>query len=1004
MALYLGSFTGGLFSGAQSVFNFYKDYQGVKRQVERDALDEARKQAREEEDAKRLAGTGSHEVPGTRDFTGTTRGTVTQTALPPPESTPASSRAQVSSDSAASGPGPGEVEPGPMMGIPTRGGAYPPPEDAWLSGGGKPREPAPTLGFDAGIVPDTRGQYFEGSPYARAARGAPVDPAYASPTPPPIGAAMMPDRPATDYRVRANAPPSPGVQSDVAAHDEIQPTSPRFPSTTVPVGGYYGRGVGPQSPAIPSAQIGGPYIPPPQQAPPNYPPQGVPSGFHPAQTQGTPPAPEGVAPVSEPIPAGQGNRPYMPPPQQRSPFMVPQEPVPAMPGGPGAPGGRVPLAAAEPPSLGARLLRSLNPVGSAQAAEAPPMRPVGTGDPNAPVQTPPPEDARPQGITPAQPPAAGTPVPAHSPPAPLAVAGTGGKVEQSEATPPMLAPAINPGPYLRAQKQRPDDAAMLQKVIDAEQANGVVTPEQLASHFEWETHWESNHTHGVGSRGDVSNATGIGQVVPGTRDEIDPNHELNPLDKFDGMRLTARYLKHLSVGKYNLGSNTIQTNLAYMSGPGAIALAHSNWPAFAAKYPDAVSYINSAYPGMKVDGTILPGGSPEHGQYDAVAGYRRAQAEGPDGLLSHLAETGPAGLGMSDRWRAYQSALETVLIQSGHPEAVPMAAEWTAQMSQQGTVSHLIAADQAILAGNGQLAINHLAKAHAFFPDHTYAQFGVDNKGNIWGYQLTDAGGTPVSNKPFQVTHEAIARQLIGLQNPVTYQKVLQAFQKENAAIDLNKAHADYYKQLPGIKEEQTRAGIEKAQLAAQAKADHDELVRKHQEETAALHAERNATLDTEVSKTYPTDQRPEKMPEGEYERAADIYRQIRKVPSQGGGDMSQASAKMYADGLAAGNYDMHLMPTKDGKAVYVVKDKQGKTVGTAPLSYEQGELIKPLLGLAGSAPLKEPGAAPPALPRPQLAPPAPPILDQQRTGVGAGAGTYGFNQGMTGLPQRRVA
>ena len=738
---------------------------------------------------------------------------------------------------------------------------------------------------------------------------------------------------------------------------------------------------------IPSAQIGGPYTPPPQvnPAPPQQQGPTEPIPHNPPGYDAQP----NTAPVNAPIPGAQGG-PYMPPPQRDTRGLPTPQPPNAQPIAPAlpppqqvAPSPATPMGGAS--SLGGRILSMLNPMGSAQAAEvAPGGAGRGSADapvefpPKGPVSTPPPASAQPQGITPAQPPTAKTDVASHSAPAPLVVAGTGGKVTQSEATPPALAPPVDVRPYNDAKQNHPERLAMIERAIAAEHAEGIVSPEfMMATIGRENVGWDNSIDHGTSVAGYKSSAKGLVQIVDKTRHSIDPNGELDWQDPEQNVRLGVRLYKTQALDQ-GLGSNTLQNAMVYRGGYDFLnGVAKHGFNGYAAQGPEQQSQVTDMmkmFPGAKLADIPITAVSANHNQYDAVAGYQRAQAEGPDGLLRHLAETGPAGLGMSDRWRAYQSALETVLIQSGHPDSVPMAAEWTAQMSQQGTVSNLLAADQAIMSGDAKTAIGYLAKAHAFFPDGTYARFGADDKGNIWAYQMTEAGGTPVG-KPTMITHEGIAKQLIGLQNPVTYVKTLQAYQKENAAIDLSKAHADYYKQLPGIKEAQTQAGIDKANIAAQAKADHDAQVAAHKAETDQLRGEHNAALDTEVGKTYPTDARPENMPEGEYERAADIYRQIRKVPSQGGGDMSQASAKMYADGLASGKYDIALMATQPGKPpVYAVRDKQGKNVGTAPLSYEQGELIKPLLGLAGSAPLKAPAVAPPVpAPTPGITPARPP-------------------------------
>jgi hypothetical protein len=1036
--IYLGSFAGGLFSGAQSIFSLYKEYQGVRRQVKLDEYDEQRRLAREEDEKKRLAGTGASKVPGTQDFT-RAPGT---TALPAPTPAPTPTAAPEAKPDILTRPPEPAYPPAPL----TEGDIAPSfrgqnrsaagtENDPWITGGGYPRTPM-VGGVPRALYPwdpynpvGTQTLHPQETSQAdvdralaehQARRAMARDPAYGPTQPQPTGPAQMPDRAALGYARQFNAP-SPGVQSDVDAHGAVpDPTrTPPWPMTPTnrPVGATVGAGGGPSAitnqpvgaslqpvPAppsvmaptnepIPSRQPGGPYTPPPQQDPrvPSYtmPQPAVPPADVAQPYQPPPPV---MAPGTEPIPSRQPGG-FISPPQQQDPRGLPPpqpySPAQATPPTsvpPPAPSPATPMGGAS--SLGGRILSMINPMGSAQAAEITPARPVGQGDPNAPAPTPTqsaygqppaPAPAQPTGITPAQPPTVDKNPPTHPPPAPVAVAGTGGKVLQSEGTPPALAPPVDMSHYNNTKTRYPERLAMVERAIAAEGAQGIVSPEfMLATIGRENAGWNNAISHGTSAAGYTSSAKGLVQIIDGTRRSIDPRGELDWRDPEQNIRLGVRLYKTQALDQ-GLGSDTLQNAMVYRGGYDFLnGVAKHGFDGYAAQGPEQKSQVvdmMKMFPGSKLADIPITAVSGNHKNYDAVALYQRAQAEGPDGLLRGLVETGPAGLGMSDRWRAAQSALESYLIISGHPEQAGMAGEWVAQMSQQGTVSNLIAADQAIMSKDPQTAIGYLAKAHAFFPDGTYARFGADNKGNIWAYRLSDRNGTPVG-QPFQVTHEDIAKQIIGLQNPVTYVKTLQAHQKENAKMELDRAHTEYYKQLPGIKEEQVRAGIEKEHLRQQGIRERTEQAERHQQETAALRAERNTALEADVEKAYPPSERPKDAPEGEYERAADIYRQIRKVPSQGGGDMSQASAKMYADGLAAGKYDLALMATQPGKPpVYAVRDKQGKNVGTAPLSYEQGELIKPLLGLAGSAPLQgAPNVAPPVpSPAPALTPAKPP-------------------------------
>jgi hypothetical protein len=151
--------------------------------------------------------------------------------------------------------------------------------------------------------------------------------------------------------------------------------------------------------------------------------------------------------------------------------------------------------------------------------------------------------------------------------------------------------------------------------------------------------------------------------------------------------------------------------------------------------------------------------------------------------------------------------------------------------------------------------------------------------------------------------------------------------------------------------------------------------------------AEHNTHLEEEANKLYPADEATVgteggKFTAEEYPVAANIYRQLRKHPEAGGANLSSVDAYRLANGLAAGvsqgskNAAFELRAGKlgaDGKPLgYGIVDKSGKVLKT--LNYEQGELVKGIVGLAGSAPLQAPGMAPPsttapALPRPQFTP-----------------------------------
>ncbi|HXI57327.1 MAG TPA: hypothetical protein VNO55_14770, partial [Polyangia bacterium] len=420
------------------------------------------------------------------------------------------------------------------------------------------------------------------------------------------------------------------------------------------------------------------------------------------------------------------------------------------------------------------------------------------------------------------------------------------------------------------------------------------------------------------------------------------------------------------------------------------------WETYARHNPIAANGVASIFsPDAKLSTEMFVAGKSGGDQYVKNV-IQAAHRDGPDGALTVIGEQGPEGLGMTDRIRNLQADMEAWLIRSGHMDKVPMAQEWVAQTMHQGTVSHLVAADAALLRGDTTGAINHLMKGNGFFPDGAYARAGVDKSGNIWVYRITEKGDN-VIGKPFQVTHEGLQTQIVALQNPTTFQKTLQAMQKENAGIDLHKAQTEWYKARPEIEAMKTesREAIANARMEAarQLQADRDQMARDRMEEKSRNDKERgiriaehNTHLEEEANKLYPADEATVgteggKFTAEEYPVAANIYRQLRKHPEAGGANLSSVDAYRLANGLAAGvskgsknpAYRLDLFGGEDGKPKgYGVVDKSGKVLKT--LTLEQGELVKGIVGLAGSAPLQAPGNAPPsttapALPRPQFTP-----------------------------------
>jgi hypothetical protein len=516
------------------------------------------------------------------------------------------------------------------------------------------------------------------------------------------------------------------------------------------------------------------------------------------------------------------------------------------------------------------------------------------------------------------------------------------------------------------------------------------------------------------------------------------------------MRLSIRVYKHLANGDAThggLGYNTVQSAFAYRAGAGHLPeVAAKGWQGYIDSAPTAlirterISQVNdmkNMFPTTQdFPASMFPGGSPEHKAYNVPELVAANAAAGPDGVLEKLQQSGPAGLGDTDRWRGMQSAMEHYLIISGHPEMAGMAQEWVAQVSHQGAVSHLMAADQALLAGDTQGAINHVLKSYAFFPDGAYARAGMDKKGEIWAYKIADGShGDPISS-PLHITHEVLAQKMIELRNPQTYTKVLQDHQKVNAEINLHNAQARWANARPEIETQKaenvglrTQAAIDKANADIAMK----QQQLQHKMEVDKARGERDKDVSGMVKDYYPPGEIPAGTDAEEYARSGSIFKQLIMTPSEGGAGIAAPAAKYFADGLSAGanpgsktarQFSLQAVTAKDGTPGYAIKNQKGEIIQSIP--HAAGEGLKGLIGLAGSEPLRAPGVPAPALtptplPSPrrtglmpemdpeQMNPQQMIVGSAQRGGIGAGANTYaalqsGYGQDLTGLPRRRVA
>jgi hypothetical protein len=959
----LGNFSGGLFQGAQSAFSLYQAYQGIQaEQYNLDAAEDAKKRAKEAMDeaaANKSPDAGiqtGDAVPRPAGYTPPSTvtgpvspGRITQTALPPPAAQ--TTAAPTTDGSTTTAPPISPVTPPPAVEpglVPTSVG---------------PRRDYP--GWDAaGSVPPG---------------GAVIPP------PQPIPTYTAPNDPGRAYQRQATGA-QPGIAADVAAHDEVQP-APTYTAPNDP-GRAYGR-----------------------------------------QSTGAQPGTDAdVAAHDEVQPSGL-TRPSYTPELSR----VPRVPSVA-PGGGGVPvQGGVPQASTEPapgapsgPGFLARTLASINPVGTAQAGELSQQDRVRMGgaaysdEDRAKVGLPPlsaqeradfakPTESAapaPQGVTTAQP---TKPAPGEAPtPPPVVVAGGAGKVVpnqqgpsvQSEPTPHVMGASVNPGPWARAQREHPELAGMLVDVVREHGGGpGGVTPELAAAVIEEESHWDPNAD--ASRTKDMGHGKGLGQIEPGTQADLEQivGRPLDPWNPRDNMIMTVEYLKMMG---HKYGEGSFAQTVAYMRGGGGVAEAGRDPQGYLQTHPfvarrlqavfgpDALKSItNASFPagdGGEGGGTRGPY-TPE--------GLVSAAQKGPDGTLDYMASYGPQNLPMSARWRASQALMEAAAIAHGRYDMIPHIRDYVAQESHAGALSNLQAMHQALMNGDPRSAALYGAKAHAFFPDGSYARFAVDKSNQLWAERYSEGPEHQTLGKPMLITPQGVLGQMMQLQSPGTYIKTLQDQQAAVSKADLQAAEAAWYKSRPGIEAAKVEGRQAVAETAAEARR---EVARITAEGRAALKTERDASttaLDKETNERFSDP--PKGVDPQQYANQSEIYRRLRMSNIQGGSGLGPQQAAVIAEGLTSRKYGLQakLDPATKQRS-YTVEDEKGNQVAT--MGAQHGDLIRALPGFAGSAPLKPPANA--AGQHTGLTPATP---------VGAGAGSMaalqqGYNQNLAGIPMQTQA
>lgn len=1058
MPLLLGSFTQGLFGGAQAVLGMYSTYQQIQgTQANQDAAanwlqtqkaqDEADKKAREAAGDAPIQPMSDGSTPTTPPSTPDTPpaptgdGKVTQTALPPPDKAKPAS---------ATPPSEREVD---LNKYAIWNPTNPTGTEALTSATANPgRQPDP-LSTTALMTPPNTGGTVTPNPWPTLpnAPGAPAQTAQTT-TPTPTPEAPRPPRnqvgegpviwtadqgmhharvgetgfiwdPATGYKRftwDGTQPPPPPVRG------------PAPPAASVAAGGVdeSGRPV----PTDPTAGISPPRSPPVPMASTNQP-VGATIGLG-----------GGTSAITNQPVGGAGG-----PSLLTRPSAITNQPVGGVGGvgaGPTAGGtpvqGGVPQASAQPPTVGQRigsLLSQVNPIGTAHAEGAPAAPPVPAP---APAQAPPQAGPR-AGVEPPAPAPAPAPAAAPAPPAqvadkngiavptpvathaeaptgaaaastptqagPVPVQGEAGKVAPGQATPsvqsattsPAAAPPVSPKPWIDVQRNNPQVAQMIRNSVDKYGRNGVVSPEDAAA-----VGWRESHLN-VRSAEDGYGSKGIMQVQPDTARQLERDMHLPPgtfdLDSPQGnMDAGVAYLAHLAVDQ-GFGPHSVQTNVAYMRGPGGAHEAFNDLNGFLRNNPIVARDIPTMYgPGFKFDLSQFNGGtSNPNYQPVTVQGAITAAQGGPDTWLPYITRTGPVDAGMTEKWRSAQNSLIYAALMNGHMDMVPHIIDFVAQQSHMGTLSNLAAADNALGSNNPEMAAQYIAKAHAFFPDGTFARVGVGKDGNVYVQQFDDGSKTAIG-KPFQVTHDMLSQQMLLLHNPATYTQELQKYQLQNAQIAMVKAHGQYYEQLPGIaqaKQEgiaqraadkiQSQQDLEQQREAARARE--NALNREHQEAMKGATAGSSAAtdqrhVDTEINKDYEGGQPQANEVAATLPRQSHVDAILRRSEASGGaglaGPLARETARDMVNGRGA---RLDRQTDKNGNSRDAVIGADGSIRGY--LSTDMGDRIR---GLAGSQ--KMPAAGGAAGP------------GKQTMGIGAGAGSQmaamqGLNTNLSGQPMQ---
>jgi hypothetical protein len=452
--------------------------------------------------------------------------------------------------------------------------------------------------------------------------------------------------------------------------------------------------------------------------------------------------------------------------------------------------------------------------GSTTGSNAAPATPAPANAPNAPIEK-------------GMPPAARVTLPQSSEPI---VPGQVTPTTQSERTPEIRSPGINPQAFAWLVKNRPEDATYVQQMAD----KYGVSPERIAAHWWKESGLKRSSPDGT------SGEQGVMQFMPGTRQEVDPEGKLNPYDYHNSIEMGARYIRQLDD---KFGKDKFNSVVAYNGGPGTADRLASGQPTNgnAARYASHPVFFG----GETINASDIKGSM----QLDPGKMKEVAEKSGPSGFLNYLATTAPGNQPLSDKWRAAEDAMIRFAITRGggtNPDPIKSmreAQQWVLEQSRSGVNDNLQTALRSMTLGDNQTAAQYLAKAHAFFPDGTIARFGVDEKNQLWTQRLDEHEPSRALGPPSRVTPQQVEQLMLTSKDPNNYIKLLDAQQKNAAEIVHMAKQDEYWKDMGDYKKDmsiwQQQQGEAKLQAARDAAALRDQQFQDRQRQAAEIAAAR---------------------------------------------------------------------------------------------------------------------------------------------------------------------